>query len=161
MAYKYKLVKENLPEENLQFEDIESFIDEHTLEAMPELGFPNGLSLRNLVNDYIRMYPVGSQMSDDAEMIIQLSLEFNGFDEDDINIYMDNLERQRIANLNEGEDPLQQYLTALLNDLKNNQSPKEKAQDAENARLGNTFKDIEAEGRKNLALEVISRLKNR
>ena len=100
-------------------------------------------------------------MSDDAEMIIQLSLEFNGFDEDDINIYMDNLERQRTANLNEGEDPIQKYFTALLNKLKSEQSPEEKAQDTENTRKGNTFKDMEVEGRKNLALEVISRLKNR
>jgi hypothetical protein len=85
----------------------------------------------------------------------------NGFDEDDINIYMDNLERQRTANLNEGEDPIQKYFTALLNKLKSEQSPEEKVQDTENARKGNTFKDMEVEGRKNLALEVISRLKNR
>ena len=157
MAYKYKLVKEDLP----GAEDIDSFIDTYTLDAIPELGFPNGLSLRDLVDDYIRMYPVGSQISEDAEMIIQLSLEFNGFDEDDIDEYMDNLDRLRTANLNEGEDPTQKYLTTLLNKLKSEQSPEEKVQDAENARLGNTFKDIEAEGRKNLALEVISRLKNR
>jgi hypothetical protein len=157
MAYKYKLVKEDLP----GAEDIDSFIDTYILDAIPELGFPNGLSLRDLVDDYVRMYPVGSQMSEDAEMIIQLSLEFNGFDVDDVDEYMDNLDRLRTANLNEGEDPIQKYLTALLNDLKNNQSPKEKAQDAENARKGNTFKDMEVEGRKNLALEVISRLKNR
>lgn len=157
MAYKYKLVKENLP----GAEDIESFIDTYTLDAIPELGFPNGLSLRDLVDDYVRMYPAGSQMSDDAEMIIQLSLEFNGFDEGDIDEYMNNLDRLRTANLNEGEDPTQKYLTALLNKLKSEQSPEEKTQDAENARLGNTFKDIEAEGRKNLAKEVLSRLKNR
>lgn len=157
MAYKYKLVKENLPGS----EDIESFIDSYTLEAIPELGFPNGLSLRDLVDDYVRMYPAGSQMSEDAEMIIQLSLEFNGFDDADVDNYLDNLERQRIANLNEGEDPIQKYLTALLHKLKSEQSPEEQTQDAENARLGNTFKDVETEGRKNLALEVISRLKKR
>ena len=56
MAYKYKLVKENLP----GAEDIESFIDTYTLDAIPELGFPNGLSLRDLVDDYTRMYPAGS-----------------------------------------------------------------------------------------------------
>ena len=156
MAYKYKLVKENLP----GAEDIESFIDTYTLDAIPELGFPNGLSLRNLVDDYTRMYPAGSQMSDDAEMIIQLSLEFNGFDEDDINIYMDNLERQRTANLNEGEDPIQKYFTALLNKLKSEQSPEEKAQDTENARLGNTFKTLEEQGKSRLAQEVLRRLKN-
>ena len=65
------------------------------------------------------------------------------------------------ANLNEGEDPIQKYLTALLNRLKSEQSPEEKAQDAENARLGNTFMTPEEQGKKNLALEVISRLKNR
>ena len=157
MTYKYKLVKENLP----GAEDIESFIDTYTLDAIPELGFPNGLSLRDLVDDYVRMYPIGSQMSEDAEMIIQLSLEFNGFDDGDIDEYMNNLERQRTANLNEGEDPIQKYLTALLNKLKSEQSPEEKAQDAENARLGNTFKSLEAEGKKNLAQEVLSRLKNR
>jgi hypothetical protein len=155
MAYKYKLVKENLP----GAEDIDSFIDTYTLDPIPELGFPNGLSLRDLVNDYVRMYPVGSQMSEDAEMIIQLSLEFNGFDDADVDNYLDNLERQRIANLNEGEDPIQKYLTALLHKLKSEQSPEEQTQDTENARLGNTFKDVETEGRKNLALEVISRLK--
>ncbi len=157
MAYKYKLVKEDLP----GAEDIDSFIDTYTLDAIPELGFPNGLSLRDLVDDYVRMYPVGSQMSEDAEMIIQLSLEFNGFDVDDVDEYMDNLDRLRTANLNEGEDPIQKYLTALLNRLKSKQSPEEKAQDAENARLGNTFMTPEEQGKKNLALEVISRLKNR
>ena len=65
MAYKYKLVKENLP----GAEDIDSFVDTYTLDPIPELGFPNGLSLRDLVNDYVRMYPVGSQMSEDAEMM--------------------------------------------------------------------------------------------
>jgi hypothetical protein len=157
MAYKYKLVKENLP----GAEDIDSFIDTFTLDPIPELGFPNGLSLRDLVNDYVRMYPVGSQMSEDAEMIIQLTLEFNGFDDADVDNYLDNLERQRIANLNEGEDPIQKYLTALLHKLKSEQSPEEQTQDTENTRLGNTFKDVETEGRKNLALEVISRLKKR
>jgi hypothetical protein len=155
MAYKYKLVKENLP----GAEDIDSFIDTFTLDPIPELGFPNGLSLRNLVNDYVRMYPVGSQMSKDAEMIIQLTLEFNGFDIDDIDNYLDNLNRQRVANLNEGEDPLQSYLTALLHKLKSEQSPEEKAQDDENASLGNTFKTLEEQGRKNLAQEVLRRLK--
>jgi hypothetical protein len=155
MAYKYKLVKENLP----RAEDINSFIDTYTLDAIPELGFPNGLSLRDLVDDYVRMYPVGSQMSEDAEMIIQLSLEFNGFDVDDIDGYMDNLGRQRVANLNENEDPIQRYLTALLKKLKGEQSPKEKSQDIKNVALGNTFKTPEEQGRKNLALEVLRRLK--
>ena len=156
MAYKYKLVKENLP----GAEDIDSFIDSYTLDAIPELGFPNGLSLRNLVNDYVRMYPVGSQMSEDAEMIIQLTLEFNGFDDDDVDNYLDSLDRQRTANLNEGEDPIQMYLTKVLNKLKNEQSPEEKAQDEENARLGNTFMTSEEQGKKNLTKEVLRRLKN-
>jgi hypothetical protein len=73
---------------------------------------------------------------------------------------MDNLGRQRTANLNENEDPIQRYLTALLKKLKSEQSPEEKAQDTENARLGNTFMTSEEQGKKNLALEVISRLKN-
>lgn len=157
MAYKYKLVKENLP----GAEDIDSFIDSYTLDAIPELGFPNGLSLRNLVDDYVRMYPIGSQMSEDAEMIIQLTLEFNGFDDADVDSYLNNLDRQRTANLNEGEDPIQKYLTTLLKKLKSEQSPEEQAQDTENARLGNTLMTPEEQGKKNLALEVISRLKKR
>jgi hypothetical protein len=156
MAYKYKLVKENLP----GAEDIDSFVDTYTLDPIPELGFPNGLSLRDLVNDYIRMYPVGSQMSEDAEMIIQLTLEFNGFDDIDVDSYLDNLDRQRTANLNEGEDPIQKYLTALLNKLKSEHSPEEQAQDEENTRLGNTFKTLEEQGKSRLAQEVLRRLKN-
>ena len=152
MAYKYKLVKEDLP----RAKDIDSFINTHTLDAIPELGFPNGLSLKNLVNDYIGMYPVGSQMSEDAEMIIQLSLEFRGYDVNDIDKYMDNLERQRTAKLNEGEDPLQKYLTALLNDLKSEQSPEEEKQDVKN-----TFKTPEDLGKANLTQEVLRRLRNR
>lgn len=157
MAYKYKLVKENLP----GAEDIDSFVDTYKLEAIPELGFPDGLHLKNLVDDYVKMFPAGSQESEDAEMIIQLSLEFNGFDVDDIDEYMNNLDRLRTANLNEGEDPIQKYLTALLKRLKSEQSPEEKAQDAENARLGNTFMTPEEQGKKNLTQEVLRRLRNR
>jgi DNA-binding MltR family transcriptional regulator len=156
MAYKYKLVKENLP----GAEDIDSFIDTFTLDPIKELGFPNGLSLRKLVDDYAKGL-LSPQESKDAEMIIQITLELNNFADDDVDNYLDNLNDQRVTSLNEGEDPLQSYLTALLADLKNEQSPEEKAQDAKNARKGNTFKDMEVEGRKNLALEVISRLKNR
>jgi hypothetical protein len=155
MAYKYKLVQENFEEAD----DIQSFVNSFKLEPIPELGFPRGLSLKELVNDYIRMFPVGSQMSEDAEMIIQLSLDMHGFDNYEVDSYLDSLNRQRIANLNEGEDPLQRYLTALLAKLKNEQSPEEKAQDDENARLGNTLMSPEEQGRKNLALEVLRRLK--
>lgn len=156
MAYKYKLVKENLP----GAEDIDSFIDTFTLDPIKELGFPNGLSLRKLVDDYTKGI-LSPQESEDAEMIIQITLEFNGgFADDDVDNYLDKLNDQRVTSLNEGEDPLQSYLTALLADLKNEQSPAEKAQDEENATLGNTYKDVEMEGRKNLALEVLRRLKN-
>jgi len=155
MAYKYKLVQENFEEAD----DIQSFVDSFKLEPIPELGFPQGLSLKELVNDYIRMFPVGSQMSEDAEMIIQLSLDIHGFDNYEVDSYLDSLNRQRTANLNEGKDPLQRYLTALLAKLKNEQSPEEKAQDDENARLGNTLMSPEEQGRKNLALEVLRRLK--
>ncbi len=157
MAYKYKLVQENFEEAD----DIQSFVNSFRLEPIPELGFPKGLSLKELVNDYIRVFPVGSQMSEDAEMIIQLSLDMHGFDNYEVDSYLDSLSRQRMANLNESEDPIQQYLTALLAKLKNEQSPEEKAQDEENARLGNTFMTAEEQGKKSLAQEVLHRLKNR
>lgn len=156
MAYKYKLVQENFEEAD----DIQSFVNSFRLEPIPELGFPKGLSLKELVNDYIRVFPVGSQMSEDAEMIIQLSLDMHGFDNYEVDSYLDDLSRQRMANLNESKDPIQQYLTALLARLKNEQSPEEKAQDEENARLGNTFMTTEEQGRKSLAQEVLRRLKN-
>ena len=156
MAYKYKLVQENFEEAD----DIQSFVNSFKLEPIPELGFPRGLSLKELVNDYIRMFPVGSQMSEDAEMIIQLSLDMHGFDNYEVDSYLDSLSRQRMANLNESEDPIQKYLTALLTRLKNEQSPEEKAQDEENARLGNTFMTTEEQGKKSLAQEVLRRLKN-
>ena len=156
MAYKYKLVQENFDEAD----DIQSFVNSFRLDPIPELGFPQGLSLKELVNDYVRMFPVGSQMSEDAEMIIQLSLDMHGFDNYEVDSYLDSLSRQRMANLNESEDPIQQYLTALLARLKNEQSPEEKAQDEENARLGNTFMTTEEQGKKSLAQEVLRRLKN-
>ena len=155
MAYKYKLVQENFDEAG----DIQSFVNSFRLDPIPELGFPRGLSLKELVNDYVRMFPVGSQMSEDAEMIIQLSLDMHGFDNYEVDSYLDNLDRQRTANLNEGEDPLQRYLTALLAKLKSEHTPEEKAQDDENVRLGNTFMSPEEQGRKNLAQEVLRRLK--
>lgn len=155
MAYKYKLVQENFDEAG----DIQSFVNSFRLDPIPELGFPRGLSLKELVNDYIRMFPVGSQMSEDAEMIIQLSLDMHGFDNYEVDSYLDSLSRQRMANLNESEDPIQQYLTALLAKLKSEHTPEEKAQDDENVRLGNTFMSPEEQGRKNLAQEVLRRLK--
>lgn len=155
MTYKYKLVQENFEEAD----DIQSFVNSFRLEPIPELGFPKGLSLKELVNDYIRVFPVGSQMSEDAEMIIQLSLDMHGFDNYEVDSYLDDLSRQRMANLNESKDPIQQYLTALLARLKNEQSPEEKAQDEENTRLGNTFMTAKEQGRKNLAQEVLRRLK--
>jgi hypothetical protein len=155
MAYKYKLVKEDFDEAG----DIQSFVNSFRLDPIPELGFPRGLSLKELVNDYVRMFPVGSQMSEDAKMIIQLSLDMHGFDDYEVDSYLDSLSRQRMTNLNESEDSIQQYLTALLAKLKSEQTPEEKAQDKENARLGNTFKTLEEQGRKNLAQEVLRRLK--
>jgi len=151
MAYKYKLVKELGPD---TLSKIGKFIKDN-----PKVEY--------IRKEFVQT-PANTDESEKLDFVLQGTLEkHGGFTPLDIEKYMDFLYTERNNNVG-GEwgdtplnevDPLHNKMQDLLKRFKKEDDEMGEPKPDPNAK--NTFKDIETEGRKNLAKEVLSRLKNR
>ena len=133
MAYKYKLVTEVDPS---AFQKAASAI-------------PSTVSKIN----------VGKRISGEQFGELENILKEKGLDDDTITDILDTwAERYMFVNPNEGMD---YGMGKVLDKIKSTDLDTNPEQEKRNKALGNTFKDAEANGRKNLAKEVLNKLKNR
>ena len=133
MAYKYKLVTEIDP---ASFQKAAS--------ALP--GTVNKIN-------------VGKTIPGERFGELEAILREKGLDEDTITSILDTwAERYMFVNPNENID---YGMEKVLKTIQDTDPDRDLEQEKRNKALGNTFKDAEANGRKNLAKEVLNKLKNR
>jgi hypothetical protein len=133
MAYKYKLVTEVDP---ASFQKAAS--------ALP--GTVNKIN-------------VGKTIPGERFGELEAILREKGLDEDTITSILDTwAERYMFVNPNENID---YGMEKVLKTIQDTDPDRDLEQEKRNKALGNTFKDAEANGRKNLAKEVLNKLKNR
>jgi hypothetical protein len=133
MAYKYKLVTEVDP---ASFRKAAS--------ALP--GTVNKIN-------------VGKTIPGERFGELEAILREKGLDEDTITSILDTwAERYMFVNPNENMD---YGMGKILKTIQDTDPDRDLEQEKRNKTLGNTFKDTEANGRKNLAKEVLNKLKNR
>jgi hypothetical protein len=162
MAYKYKLIKE-LGSNTI--EDIGNFIRSIKIQ-------PGNIPFEAIRKLFVEV-PVANT-TDELETldfgIRDVLINDGGFDEQDVEEYMNFLYTERSRNVGGGGVPINEkeeekekkgFMDIASKMAQDTDSDRDKEQEKRNRDKGNTFKNIETEGRKNLAKEVLSRLKNR
>ncbi len=157
MAYKYKLIKE-LGSNTI--EDIGNFIRSIKIQ-------PGNIPFEAIRKLFVEV-PVANT-TDELETldfgIRDVLINDGGFDEQDVEEYMNFLYTERSRNVGGGGVPINEkgddFMKTASKMAQDTDSDRDEEQEKRNRDKGNTFKNIETEGRKNLAKEVLSRLKNR